>query len=121
MIELRSSLSAPYRAHWPIQGPQAFVNILALKSSKIDNSLSRSAVNLTCSEPGLISNSALVTNFLSTAYFAIEAARARSSEEELVQEPINPHSTFKCQSFSFAVFCISEIGVAKSVVKDPFI
>ena len=79
MIELRSCLSAPSRAHCPIHGPQALVNILASKSSKIDKSPSRSAVYLTCSEPGLIPNSALVTNFFSTACFAMEAARAKSS------------------------------------------
>ncbi len=39
-----SFLSAPARAHCPIHGPQALVNILASKSSKIDNKPSRSAV-----------------------------------------------------------------------------
>ena len=43
-IEFFSCLSAPSRAHWPIQGPQALVKIFAFKSSKTLNRPSLSAV-----------------------------------------------------------------------------
>ena len=49
-----------YLAHCPIHGPQALVNILASKSSKIPNIPSLAAVYLTCSDPGLIPNSDLI-------------------------------------------------------------
>ena len=78
-MEFFSCLSAPSRAHLPIQGPHALVKILAFKSSKIYSNPSRSAVYRTCYEPGLIPNSALVIKFFSTACFAIDAARERSS------------------------------------------
>ena len=74
-----SFLSAPALAHCPIQGPQAFVNILALRSSNISNRPSLSAVYRTCSDPGFIPKSAFAETFLSTACFAIDAARDRSS------------------------------------------
>ena len=79
MMVFFSCLSASFLAHCPIQGPQALVNMVASKSSKIFSKPSLSAVKRTCSEPGLIPNVAFVTNFLSTACLAIEAARDKSS------------------------------------------
>ena len=79
MMVFFSCLSAPDLAHCPIQGPQALVNMVASKSSKISSKPSLSAVKRTCSEPGLIPKVAFVANFLSTACLAIEAARDKSS------------------------------------------
>ena len=79
MMAFFSCLSAPALAHCPIQGPQALVNMVASKSSKISSKPSRSAVKRTCSDPGLIPKVALVTSFLSTACLAMEAARDKSS------------------------------------------
>ena len=95
------------------------MNIVASSCSNASKIPSRATVNLTCSEPGLIPNSALVLSPFSTACFAIDAALDKSSYEELVQEPINPHSTFVGQSFEAAATAISETGVAKSGVKGP--
>lgn len=68
MIEfLGAFFGSLYLAHCPIHGPQAFVNIVAFTSSKFFRIPSLSAVNLTVSDPGLIPNSALVFNPLSTA------------------------------------------------------
>jgi len=72
-------LGSEYLAHWPIHGPQALVNILASNFSKIPKIPSLSAVYLTCSEPGLIPNSAFVFNPLSKACCAIEDALYKSS------------------------------------------
>ncbi|MNE30387.1 hypothetical protein D3C81_2020430 [compost metagenome] len=96
------------------------MNIVALRSSNVFNKPSRSAVKRTCSEPGLIPNSALVINPLSTACLAIEAARDKSSYEEFVQDPINPHSTFKGQPFLSASSRMRDTGVYKSGVNGPF-
>src|SRR5690606_36923826 len=115
-----SCFSDPARSHIPIHGPHALVKIVALRSSKVFNNPSRSAVKRTCSEPGLIPNSALVTSPFSTAWRAIDAARDKSSYEELVHEPINPHSTFVGQPFLPASSRIREIGVYKSGVNGPF-
>ncbi len=68
-----------YLAHCPIQGPQALVKMVALRSSNIFKIPSLSVVYLTCSLPGLIPNSALVVSPLSTACFAIDAALDKSS------------------------------------------
>ena len=68
MIEFFLVLSSPSLFHWPIQGPHAFVKILAFKSIKGFKSPSLSAVYLTCSEPGLIPKSAFVTSFLAVRY-----------------------------------------------------
>ena len=92
IIEFFSCLSAPFLSHCPIHGPQAFVKIFAFNFSKIERIPSLSAVYLTCSDPGFIPNSALVTSFFSRACFAIEADLVRSSYDELVHDPINPHS-----------------------------
>ena len=62
-----------------MQGPHAFVKIVALRSSKILRIPSLSAVYLTCSEPGLIPKSDFVVNFFSIACFAIDAAIVTSS------------------------------------------
>ena len=96
------------------------MKIVALRSSNILSIPSLSAVYLTCSEPGFIPKSDFVVRFFSTACFAIEAALVKSSYEEFVHDPIRPQSTFKGQSFSFALSPISETGVAKSGVKGPF-
>ena len=96
------------------------MKIVALRSSKILRIPSLSAVYRTCSEPGLIPKSDLVTRFLSTACFAMDAALVKSSYDEFVHEPIKPQSTFNGQSFSLAFLPISETGVAKSGVKGPF-
>ena len=74
-----SWFSAPARAHWPIHGPQAFANTSAPNCSKISIKPSLSIVYLTCSEPGVIVNLAFVLSPLSTACFAIDAAREISS------------------------------------------
>src|SRR5690606_29399243 len=111
---------APTRAHIPIHGPQALVNIVASRSVNVSSSPSRSAVYRTCSEPGLIPKSALVTNPLSTACLAIDAARDRSSYDELVHDPISPHSTFSGHPFLAASSFIFDTGVARSGVNGPF-
>ena len=50
----------------------------------------------------------------------MEDALDKSSYEELVQEPMSPHSTFKGQSFLFAFSVISAPAlVAKSGEKGP--
>ncbi len=71
--------SASFLAHCPIHGPQALVNIFAFKFSKIFKNPSLSAVYLTCSDPGLIPSSDLVSKPLSIACCAIEAALDKSS------------------------------------------
>ena len=55
-----------------------------------------------------------------TASSTIEAARDKSSYEELVQEPIKAHSISVGQSLAVAAAFISETGVAKSGVYGPF-
>ena len=67
MIEFFSCLSAPSLAHCPIHGPQALVKTLASSFSKISKKPSLSAVNLTCSDPGLIPKNAFVDKFLFNA------------------------------------------------------
>jgi hypothetical protein len=50
-----SPFSAPSLSHCPIQGPQALVKILAFSNFLNESKKpSLSAVNFTCSEPGLI-------------------------------------------------------------------
>ena len=104
-----------------MHGPQALANTSAPSFSKISINPSRSIVNLTCSEPGVIVNFAFVFKPLSTACFAIEAALDISSYDELVQEPIRPtciltgHPSFSASDF------IIEIGVALSGVNGPLI
>ena len=101
-----------------MHGPHALVKILASKSSNISRSPSLSAVYLTCSDPGLIPNSAFVINFLSTACFAILAALERSSYEELAQSQLG----LLYGPVTFLAFeLISPTGVARSGVKGPFI
>ena len=97
------------------------VNILASSFSKIFSNPSLSAVYLTCSEPGLIPNSALVERFFSTAWLAIDDALDKSSYDEFVQEPINPHSIFLGQSFFNRVSAIWLTGVAISGENGPLI
>ena len=106
-----SCLSAPSRAHCPIQGPQALAKTLPPISSKVFKKPSLSTVNLTCSEPGVMVYSALTSRFLSLACLATEAALAISSYDELVQEPIKPTSIFVGQPFFSAISFILEIGV----------
>ena len=91
-----------------------------MRFSKIFKNPSLSAVNLTCSDPGFIPNSAFVVRFLSIACCAIDAALDKSSYEEFVHDPIKPHSTLIGQSFSFDLALISLIGVAISGEKGPF-
>ena len=52
---------------------------------------------------------------------SLDEALEISSYEEFVHDPINPHSTFIGQLLVFNFSFISEIGVAKSGVKGPFI
>ena len=79
-MEFFSCFSAPSRAHCPIQGPQALVNILVPSSLlKVSIKPSRSAVYLTCSEPGFIPKIALGAIPFSTASATIEAALVKSS------------------------------------------
>ena len=115
-----SFFSAPTLSHIPIHGPQALVKIVAFKSVKVLINPSRSAVYLTCSDPGLIPNSAFVANPFAIACCAIDAARLKSSYDEFVHEPIKPHSTFNGQLFFAASSFIFEIGVARSGVNGPF-
>ena len=63
-----------------MQGPQALVKILA-DSNFLNVSIkpSRSAVYLTCSDPGLIPKIALGLTPLFTASSTMEAARVKSS------------------------------------------
>ena len=74
-----SCFSDPTLDHWPIQGPQALVNILVPNYSKVLMNPSRSMVNLTNSEPGLIPNSATGFSPLATACATIDAALEMSS------------------------------------------
>ena len=97
------------------------MKIFASSFSKILSSPSLSAVNLTCSEPGFIPKSAFVERFFSKAWLAIEEALDKSSYEELVHEPINPHSIFLGQSLSLSVSAILLTGVAISGEKGPLI
>ena len=78
-IEFFFSLLAPSLSHWPIHGPHAFVKIWDSKSSKILIKPSLSAVNLTCSEPGLIPSLDFIFRLFFLAWKAIEAARDKSS------------------------------------------
>ena len=55
------------------------------------------------------------------ACLTTDTARVKSSYEELVQEPINPHSTFRGQPFSLATSFILDTGVPLSGVKGPLI
>src|SRR5699024_6077132 len=104
----------------PIHGPHALVKMVAFSSSNDFRRPSLSAVYRTCSDPGLIPNSALVTSPFSTACLAMDAALDKSSYEEFVQEPINHHSTLDGQPFFSASCFMRETGVAKSGVNGPF-
>src|SRR5690606_4095721 len=116
-----SCLSAPSLSHCPIQGPQALVNTFVPNFSKVSMMPSLSMVYLICSDPGLIPNSAFGVIFLSNACCTIDTARDISSYDELVQEPLNPHSTFIGQPFSAASVFILETGVPLSGVNGPLI
>src|SRR5690554_807977 len=82
---------------------------------------SLSMVYLICSEPGLIPNSAFGVIFFSKACSTIDTARDISSYDELVQDPINPHSILIGQSFSATTAFILETGVPLSGVNGPLI
>ena len=119
-IEFFSCFSAPSRAHCPIHGPQAFVKIrVPVNLLNVSIRPSRSAVNRTCSEPGLIPKIALGCSPFSTASATIDAARDKSSYDEFVHDPIKAHSISVGQSFAAALSFISATGVAKSGVKGP--
>ena len=79
-MEFLSFFSAPSLFHWPIHGPQALVNIRVesnlLNVSRIP---SLSAVNLTCSEPGLMPRMAFGWISFFTASSTIDAALDKSS------------------------------------------
>jgi len=79
IIEFFSDLSSPSLFHCPIHGPHALVKILLSSFSKISIIPSLSAVNLTCSEPGLIPSLDLIFILLFRACFAIDAALDKSS------------------------------------------
>jgi len=78
-MEFFSDLSSPSLFHCPIHGPHALVKILLSSFSKISIIPSLSAVNLTCSEPGLIPSLDLIFILLFRACFAIDAALDKSS------------------------------------------
>ena len=103
-MEFFSPFSEPSLSHWPIHGPQALVKILAfsnfLKESKKP---SLSAVNFTCSEPGLIPKIAFGFTPFAKASSTMEAALDKSSYEEFVQEPIKAHSTYIGHPFATAL------------------
>jgi hypothetical protein len=65
-IVFLSCFSAPTLSHIPIQGPQAFAKTLAQSLSKVLRKPSLSIVKRTCSEPGVMVNSAFVFKFFST-------------------------------------------------------
>ena len=80
MIEFFSCFSAPSLSHCPIQGPQALVKIIEFSNFlKVSIRPSLSAVNLTCSEPGLIPKIAFGFTPFATASSTIEAALDKSS------------------------------------------
>src|SRR5690348_16239379 len=103
----------------PMQGPHALAKTLAPILSNFSMNPSRSIVNRTCSDPGVIVNSDLVFNPLLATCSARLAALAISSYDELVHEPIRPTSTRVGQPFLAASSRILEIGVARSGVNGP--
>ena len=99
-----------------MHGPHAFANTSPPIFLNNSRKPSRSAINLICSEPGLIVNSDFATSFLDRASLTTEAAREISSYDELVHDPMSPTSTSIGHLFFTASSFILEIGVARSGV-----
>ena len=89
LLFLLCTSSCPLTYAWST----SIVNIVAPQFFKMEMKPSRATVYLTCSEPGLIPNSAFGFNPFLLLACAMEAALEISSYDELVHEPINPHST----------------------------
>ena len=78
-IVFLSSFSAPSLDHCPIQGSQAFANTFAPSVLNSSMKPSLSIVCLTCSDPGVMVNSALVDRPNLLACLAIDTERDMSS------------------------------------------
>ncbi len=78
-IVLRSCLSAPWRAHMPMQGPQALAYTVAPILLKVSIKPSRSIVKRICSEPGVMLNSAFDFRFFAATCLARDTEREISS------------------------------------------
>src|ERR1017187_444682 len=111
--------SLEWRAHCPMQGPHAFASTMPPIFSNMPRYPSLSTVYLTCSEPGVIVNSALAFKPWLVACSAMDAALVISSYDELVHEPINPTSNSSGQPFALTASANLDIGHAKSGVKGP--
>mmetsp|Transcript_21649 Transcript_21649/g.38589 ORF Transcript_21649/g.38589 Transcript_21649/m.38589 type:complete len:208 (-) Transcript_21649:1161-1784(-) len=119
-MELASPLATSVRFHCPMQGPQELERTVPPTLLKMSMMPSRSMVALICSEPGLMVKGTLALMPASRACLAMEAARAMSSYEELVQEPIRPAFSSDGQPFFLMASAKTEMGCARSGVKGPF-
>jgi len=90
------------RSHWPMHGPQALASTVAPIASRSASRPSRSMVARICSEPGVTSNSVFARSPFAEAWRAIDAARVRSSYDELVHEPMSAEEISSGHEFSRA-------------------
>src|SRR5580698_2556357 len=102
-----------------MQGPQALARTTPPISSKVLRKPSFSMVKRTCSEPGVMVNSAFVLSFLVVACRAREAERLISSYEELVHDPIRATSRRSGQLLALTASANLLMGQARSGVKGP--
>ncbi len=76
-----------------MHGPHALASTVAPIASRSASRPSRSIVARTCSDPGVTSSWVLARRPCAAACRAIDAARAMSSYDEFVQEPISAVDT----------------------------
>eukprot|EP00955_Chlamydomonas_euryale_P072936 361570-Chlamydomonas_euryale.AAC.6 len=89
MMELASPLATSVRFHWPMHGPHELDSTVPPILANVSIMPSRSIVARICSEPGEMVNGTLALMPAASACFAMDAARAMSSYEELVHEPMS--------------------------------
>mmetsp|Transcript_33922 Transcript_33922/g.100966 ORF Transcript_33922/g.100966 Transcript_33922/m.100966 type:complete len:293 (+) Transcript_33922:705-1583(+) len=119
MMELASPLATSVRFHWPMHGPHELDSTVPPILANVSIMPSRSIVARICSEPGEMVNGTLALMPAASACFAMDAARAMSSYEELVHEPMSA----ALSSVGHPCFFISDAnldsGCARSGVKGP--